>query len=77
MKQPIDIKTPYMTLGQLLKETAIIGSGGQAKWFLKETTVLVNGEPDDRRGRKLYPGDTSEVEDNGSFFIRSNQETTD
>ncbi|MCT6650036.1 S4 domain-containing protein YaaA, partial [Lactiplantibacillus plantarum] len=56
MKQPIDIKTPYMTLGQLLKETAIIGSGGQAKWFLKETTVLVNGEPDDRRGRKLYPG---------------------
>lgn len=77
MKQPIDIKTPCMTLGQLLKETAIIGSGGQAKWFLKETTVLVNGEPDDRRGRKLYPGDTIEVEDNGSFFIRSNQETTD
>ncbi|WP_334263756.1 S4 domain-containing protein YaaA [Lactiplantibacillus plantarum] len=77
MKQPIDIKTPYMMLGQLLKETAIIGSGGQAKWFLKETTVLVNGEPDDRRGRKLYPGDTIEVEDNGSFFIRSNQETTD
>ena len=66
-----------MTLGQLLKEAAIIGSGGQAKWFLKETTVLVNGEPDDRRGRKLYPGDTIEVEDNGSFFIRSNQETTD
>lgn len=66
-----------MTLGQLLKETAIIGSGGQAKWFLKEMTVLVNGEPDDRRGRKLYPGDTIKVEDNGSFFIRSNQETTD
>ncbi|MGA3376542.1 S4 domain-containing protein YaaA [Lactiplantibacillus pentosus] len=77
MKQPIDINTPYMTLGQLLKETAIIGSGGQAKWFLKEMTVLVNGKPDDRRGRKLYPGDTIEVEDNGSFFIRSNQETTD
>ncbi|MBU7448093.1 MULTISPECIES: S4 domain-containing protein YaaA [Lactiplantibacillus] len=77
MKQPIDINTPYMTLGQLLKETAIIGSGGQAKWFFKEMTVLVNGEPDDRRGRKLYPGDTIEVEDNGSFFIRSNQETTD
>ncbi|WP_251898645.1 S4 domain-containing protein YaaA [Lactiplantibacillus paraplantarum] len=77
MKQPIDIRTPYITLGRLLKETAIIGSGGQAKWFLKENTVLVNGEPDDRRGRKLYPDDTIEVEDNGSFFIRSNQETTD
>ncbi|CAM3112793.1 S4 domain-containing protein YaaA [Lactiplantibacillus plajomi] len=77
MKQPVDIRTSYITLGQLLKETAIIGSGGQAKWFLKETTVLVNGEPDDRRGRKLYPGDTIEVADNGSFFIRSEQETTD
>ncbi|CAJ1224562.1 S4 domain-containing protein YaaA [Lactiplantibacillus xiangfangensis] len=77
MKQPVDIRTPYMTLGQLLKEVAIIGSGGQAKWFLKETTVLVNGEPDDRRGRKLYPGDTIEVADHGSFFIRGNQETTD
>ncbi|MFB9769099.1 S4 domain-containing protein YaaA [Lactiplantibacillus modestisalitolerans] len=77
MKQSVEINTPYITLGQLLKETAIIGSGGQAKWFLKETTVLVNGEPDDRRGRKLYPGDTIEVADNGSFFIRSNQETTD
>lgn len=77
MKQSIDIRTPYITLGQLLKETAIISSGGQAKWFLKETTVLVNGEADDRRGRKLYPGDTIEVADNGSFFIRSNSETTD
>ncbi|ETY75760.1 S4 domain-containing protein YaaA [Lactiplantibacillus fabifermentans] len=78
MKQPVEIATPFITLGQLLKEEAIISSGGQAKWFLKETTVLVNGEPDDRRGRKLYPGDTIEVADNGSFFIRSNQtESTD
>jgi len=78
LKQPVQIDTPFITLGQMLKEEAIISSGGQAKWFLRETKVLVNGEPDDRRGRKLYPGDTIEVEANGSFFIRSNRtETTD
>ncbi|AVK61515.1 S4 domain-containing protein YaaA [Lactobacillus sp. CBA3605] len=78
MKKPVQIDTPFITLGQLLKEEAIISSGGQAKWFLQEVDVLVNDEPDDRRGRKLYPGDTIDIADNGSFFIRSNQtETTD
>ncbi|AVK64081.1 S4 domain-containing protein YaaA [Lactobacillus sp. CBA3606] len=78
MKKPVQIDTPFITLGQLLKEEAIISSGGQAKWFLQEVAVLVNDEPDDRRGRKLYPGDTIDIADNGLFFIRSNQtETTD
>ena len=44
-----------MTLGQMLKEATVIGSGGQAKWYLAENTVLVDGEPENRRGRKLYP----------------------
>ena len=29
--------------------------------FLAETEVMVNGEKEDRRGRKLYPGDIVEV----------------
>jgi len=33
----------------------------------------VNDEPDNRRGRKLYPGDTVDVKDVGLFFIRLNQ----
>ena len=43
------IDSPFITLGQLLKEEGIIPTGGAAKWFLKENTVLVNDEPDDRR----------------------------
>ncbi|WP_407657811.1 S4 domain-containing protein YaaA [Levilactobacillus suantsaii] len=62
-----------MTLGQMLKEESIISTGGQAKWYLRETTVMVNDEPDNRRGRKLYPGDTVAVPDVGLFFIRSKQ----
>lgn len=54
----------YMTLGILLKIEGIIQTGGMAKAYLHENTVLVNGEPDNRRGRKLYPGDIVIVENN-------------
>jgi len=73
VKKEVFIETPYITLGQLLKEESIISTGGQAKWYLRENTVNINDEPDNRRGRKLYPGDTVEVPDTGLFFIRSKQ----
>lgn len=59
----ISISQPYITLTQVLKETGIIATGGQAKWFLQDNPVLVNQETEQRRGRKLYPGDTLEVLD--------------
>jgi S4 domain protein YaaA len=52
---------PFITLGVLLKITGIIDTGGQAKFFLAENTVLVNGEEENRRGRKLYHGDLIQV----------------
>ena len=52
---------PFITLGILLKIAGIIDTGGQAKYFLAENKVLVNGEEDNRRGRKLYHGDVVEV----------------
>ncbi len=57
----ITIVTPFITLGQLLKLTGLIGNGGEAKAFLAMTEVKVNGESDNRRGRKLYPGDVVEI----------------
>lgn len=56
-KRTVKITTEYITLGQLLKLAQIIQNGGQAKSYLAENEVLVNGEPDQRRGRKLRPGD--------------------
>ena len=58
----------YITLGVLLKIAGIIDTGGQAKFFLSENTVLVNGEEDNRRGRKLYHGDTIQT-GNKTFVI--------
>ncbi|MDG3142023.1 S4 domain-containing protein YaaA [Streptococcus suis] len=47
----------YITLQALLKETGIIQSGGAVKGFLAENTVLVNGEDEKRRGKKLRIND--------------------
>ena len=57
----------YITLQSLLKITDIISTGGMVKAYLAENKVLVNGESEDRRGRKLYPGDKVEVE--GRTFV--------
>ena len=69
MKKNIQLKTEYITLTQLLKEVDVISSGGQAKWYLKENAVFVDGELENRRGRKLYAGMRVEVPDAGIFFI--------
>ncbi len=55
------VKGEYVTLSQFLKEESIISSGGQAKWFLQENPVILNGEKENRRGKKIRPGDQVEV----------------
>ncbi len=52
-----DLKGEYITLQQLLKACDIISSGGEIKDFLYEHEVYVNGERENRRGRKLYKND--------------------
>lgn len=59
----------FITLNVLLKLANIISTGGMAKIYLQENTVLVNGEEENRRGRKLYRGDVIEVE-NKAFIIK-------
>ncbi|WP_370221585.1 S4 domain-containing protein YaaA [Cytobacillus sp.] len=65
----IQIDTEYITLGQFLKAADVIQTGGLAKWFLSEYEVFVNGEQDQRRGRKLRTGDKIEIPDMGEFTI--------
>lgn len=58
----IQLNGEYITLQQLLKAANILSSGGQVKAYLAENPVLVNQEPENRRGRKLYRGDQVEAE---------------
>lgn len=73
LAQKVKLKTDYITLGQLLKIVDIISSGGQAKWFLQENDVLINGELDNRRGRKLYPNDLVEIPEYGKFMMEADK----
>ncbi|MBM55365.1 MAG: RNA-binding protein [Euryarchaeota archaeon] len=52
------LKTEYIDLLQLLKATSIVMSGGEAKMFVDNGMVTVNGEPEFRRRRKLRIGDS-------------------
>jgi ribosome-associated protein len=53
----IEIRGHTIRLGQLLKLAGIADSGAEAKALLAEGAVRVNGEPEERRGRQLHPGD--------------------
>ena len=57
----------YITLNVLLKIMDLIPTGGMAKFFLAENDVYVNGEKENRRGRKLYRGDI--VKANNAEFV--------
>jgi ribosome-associated protein len=50
-----------ITLGQALKASYLVGSGGEAKVLIQGGEVRVNGEVETRRGRKLKGGDVVEV----------------
>ena len=67
--QEFTLRDEYITLGQFLKEIGEIGTGGAAKWYLQEVDVLVNGEIERRRGKKLYANDEVQLPDNQSFII--------
>jgi len=62
-----DVDTPqgpadaHIKLGQFLKWQGLVDSGGEATTLIREGRVLVNGEVDTRRGRKLRQGDRVEV----------------
>ncbi|WP_144513495.1 S4 domain-containing protein YaaA [Bacillus sp. FJAT-22090] len=65
--EEIRFDSEFITLGQLLKMTDAIDSGGMAKWFLSEHIVYVNGEVDQRRGRKLRHKDVVNIPGVGRF----------
>ncbi len=53
----IKIKDEYIKLGQAMKLAGMVGSGVEAKVVIQDGQVLVNGEVELQRGKKLHPGD--------------------
>jgi ribosome-associated protein len=56
------IKGEYIDLLQLFKATGIASTGGVASMMVEDGLVLVNGEVESRKRRKLRPGDEVQVD---------------
>ena len=53
----ITLRDEFIKLGQLLKLADMVQDGVEAKYVITDGLVKVNGEVDERRGRKVYEGD--------------------
>ena len=58
----VPIADDVIRLGQLLKLAGLAESGAHARDLLLDGAVTVNGQPEDRRGRQLVPGDEVTVD---------------
>jgi len=63
------LDSEYIKLGQLLKATGEVSSGVEAKIIIQNGEVKVNGEIDERRGKKIIVGDVVEIIDGESYTI--------
>lgn len=61
MLEDVAIRGRTIRLGQLLKLAGVVDSGSEVKALLAAGPVLVNEQPETRRGRQLHGGDTVRV----------------
>ena len=66
----IKIRDEFIKLGQALKLAGVVEDGVEAKYAILDGLVQVNGEVDQRRGRKVYEGDVITFEDQEIKVIR-------
>ena len=61
--QVVKIKDEHIKLGQLIKLAGLVDNGVETKYAIQNSLVLVNGQIDTRRGRKIVPGDIVKFKD--------------
>lgn len=64
--EEIKIRDEFIKLGQALKLAGLVESGVEAKIVIQDGQVLVNGQVETQRGKKLVDGD--EVTFEGQSF---------
>ena len=53
---------PHIELNAFIKSLGLASSGGQAKHFIRDGNVKINGTVETRNKKKLYSGDVVEIE---------------
>ncbi len=67
----IEIIGEYIKLGQLLKKINMISTGGQAKMFIENHKITINGKKIEGRGSKIKPKDTVWIDDQVFLIVSS------
>lgn len=69
------IEGAEIDLGQFLKLSRAVHSGGEGKSLIQQGAVRVNGEVETRRGRALKFGDVVRLSGRGAYVVKGiNQE---
>ncbi|QMV13608.1 RNA-binding S4 domain-containing protein [Vibrio spartinae] len=63
----IEVNSQPIELYKVLKIADVVSGGGEAKYAIAEGYVVVNGELELRKRRKMYDGDL--VEFNGEYYL--------
>ena len=58
----LTLREEYIKLGQELKAAGLVESGVDAKFVIQDGLVLVNGQIETQRGKKLVAGDKIEFD---------------
>lgn len=57
------IRDESIRLGQLLKKVHIISTGGEAKWYIENNDIKINGKKPEGRNTKVSIGSTVWIND--------------
>ena len=74
--ETISITGDFIKLDALLKYSALVASGGEAKRVIADGLVAVNGEPCFMRGKKIRPGETVSF-CGAELLVRGSSQTPD
>ena len=64
MRIEFELDSEYIELIKLLKATGLCATGGMAKIMVEEGAVMVDGEVEHRKRRKIRKGHTVEFDGN-------------
>jgi ribosome-associated protein len=65
----LQLRGDHITLSQAVKAVGLAGTGGQAKYLVREGGFSVNGVPEKQPGRKLHAGDRFASAGGGEWTI--------
>lgn len=68
----ITLSKEPITLGQFLKFSGVVSTGGEVKIFLENNVVLVNKNVEKRRGKQLFKGDLVEIQAKKYLLVGQN-----